>query len=63
MPALLITGGQDPTTSPQQREAFRASSPRNSLTDFGTCGHFVHAEEPGAYARLVSEFTRQQAAG
>ncbi len=62
-PALLITGGQDPTTSPEQRAAFRVSSPRNSVTDFGPAGHFVHAEEPEAYARLVGSFARGQAAG
>jgi pimeloyl-ACP methyl ester carboxylesterase len=39
MPALLITGGQDPTTSPEQRDAFRTASPRHATAEFEQAGH------------------------
>jgi pimeloyl-ACP methyl ester carboxylesterase len=48
-PGLLITGALDPITSGQQREAFHAS-PTGQSARFPHAGHFVHADEPGAYA-------------
>lgn len=47
MPALLITGGQDPTTSPEQRDAFHHASSRHTIAEFERAGHFVHADDPG----------------
>jgi pimeloyl-ACP methyl ester carboxylesterase len=61
MPALLITGGQDPTTSPEQRDAFLRASPRHTKAEFERAGHFVHADNPGPYARLVIDFARSSA--
>jgi proline iminopeptidase len=58
IPALLITGGQDSTTSPEQRDAFHHASPRHTMAEFERAGHFVHADDPGAYARLVIDFAR-----
>lgn len=58
VPALLITGGRDPIRSEQVREAFRAASPANQLTEFPDAGHFTHADEPDGYAAGVSEFIR-----
>jgi proline iminopeptidase len=58
MPALLITGGQDPTTSPEQRDAFRRGSPRHAMVEFQRAGHFVHANEPDRYARTIIKFVR-----
>jgi proline iminopeptidase len=57
-PALLITGGQDPLTSAEQRQAFRQASPRNQVREFQRAGHCVHADEPYAYASTVAEFIR-----
>ena len=57
-PALLITGGRDPVTSPAQRAAFRAASARNQLVQFPQAGHFVHADEPEQYATAVMHFVR-----
>ena len=57
-PALLITGGQDPLTAPEQRAAFRSASPRHQLLEFPRAGHFVHAEEPVQYAHSVMNFVR-----
>ncbi len=58
MPALLITGGQDPTTSSGQRDAFHHASPRHTIAEFERAGHFVHADDPGPYARLIIDFAR-----
>jgi proline iminopeptidase len=57
-PALLITGGRDPVTSPAQRAAFRAASARNQLVQFPAAGHFVHADDPVHYATAVMNFVR-----
>jgi len=62
VPALLITGGHDPTTSPEQREAFRSSSPRHTIAAFEHGGHFVHAEHPEDYAQTVIRYIRGQEA-
>jgi proline iminopeptidase len=58
MPALLITGGQDPTTSSELRDAFRHASPQHAIAEFERAGHFVHADDPGSHARLVIDFVR-----
>jgi pimeloyl-ACP methyl ester carboxylesterase len=55
-PALLITGKLDPVTSAGQRGAFHAASPANQSLTFPGAGHFVHADEPGAYAGAVTGF-------
>jgi proline iminopeptidase len=57
-PALLITGGQDPLTAPQQRAAFRSASPRHQILEFARAGHFVHAEDPVRYADSVMNLVR-----
>jgi proline iminopeptidase len=57
-PALLITGGYDPLTSPEQREAFRQASPRHRLLEVTGAGHFAHADDPLKYASAVSDFVR-----
>jgi proline iminopeptidase len=57
-PALLITGALDPITSAEQREAFGASSPARRSARFPRAGHFVHADEPDAYAGAVTSFLR-----
>ena len=55
-PALLITGGYDPLTSPEQQDAFRRASPRHRLLEFAGAGHFVHADDPLKYASAVTDF-------
>ncbi len=57
-PALLITGGYDPLTTPGQRDAFRRASPRHRLLEVAGAGHFVHADDPLRYAGAVSAFVR-----
>jgi len=60
-PALLISGGYDPLTSPEQREAFRQASPRHRLIEVTGAGHFAHADDPLKYASAVSDFVRSAA--
>jgi pimeloyl-ACP methyl ester carboxylesterase len=60
-PALLITGGYDPLTSPEQQDAFRQASPRHRLLEIAGAGHFAHADDPLTYARAVSGFVRSAA--
>jgi proline iminopeptidase len=61
VPALLITGGYDPLTSPGQRDAFRRASARHRLHEVAGAGHFVHADDPLQYASAVSAFVRSAA--
>lgn len=63
MPALLITGSQDPTTSTEQRNSFRRASPRHAMAEFEQAGHFVHADELDLYADAVIDFARDSAQG
>jgi len=60
-PALLITGGYDPLTSPEQRDAFRQASPRHRLLEVAGAGHFAHADDPLKYASAVADFVRASA--
>jgi proline iminopeptidase len=59
-PACLITGGLDPLTSAEQRHAFQRSSRNNQMREFQQAGHFVHADEPDAYANTVAAFIHAQ---
>jgi len=60
VPLLLIVGGHDPLTSPEQRAAFR-SAPRGQVLGFPAAGHFVHADDPLHYASAVSAFVHSAA--
>jgi proline iminopeptidase len=58
VPALLITGGYDPLTTPEQRDALRRAAPGHRLHEVAGAGHFVHADDPLSYAAAVSGFVR-----
>jgi proline iminopeptidase len=60
VPMLLIVGGHDPLTSPEQRAAFR-SAPRGRVLEVPAAGHFVHADDPLHYASAVADFVRAAA--
>jgi proline iminopeptidase len=55
-PALLIKGEYDPATSPEEIELFRSDVPNGTYYYATGAGHFVHAEQPDLFARLVTEF-------
>ena len=57
-PALLITGGRDPLTAPEQRAAFRSAPSRRQALEFPQAGHFVHADDSVQYATSVMNFVR-----
>jgi proline iminopeptidase len=60
VPLLLIVGGHDPLTSPEQHAAFR-SAPHSRVLEVPAAGHFVHADDPLQYASAVSDFVRSAA--
>ncbi|WP_371406535.1 alpha/beta hydrolase [Kribbella sp. NBC_00662] len=55
-PALLIKGEYDPATSEQEIELFRADVPNGTYYYSAGVGHFLHAEQPDLYAKLVTDF-------
>jgi proline iminopeptidase len=59
MPALLITGGADIVTTPDQIEQFRQQVPHGQAITFDHSGHFAQLEQPDEYANLVTNFVRQ----
>ncbi|HEY3515298.1 alpha/beta hydrolase [Kribbella sp. NPDC051137] len=54
--ALLIKGEYDPATSQQEIELFRSDVRQGTYYYAAGVGHFMHAEQPDVYARLVTEF-------
>ncbi|MEV8377008.1 alpha/beta hydrolase [Kribbella sp. NPDC056861] len=55
-PALLIKGGHDPVTSPEEIARFRSDVERGTYRYFEDAGHFVHAEAADAFTQLVTSF-------
>lgn len=55
-PALLIKGEYDPATSEQEIELFRSDVPNGTYYYAAGVGHFLHAEQPDRYAKLVTDF-------
>lgn len=60
-PALLIEGGHDPVTSPEEISLFQKHVQNGTFRRFESAGHFVHAEEPEEYARFVAAFVVSEA--
>ncbi|WP_427886643.1 alpha/beta fold hydrolase [Kribbella sp. GL6] len=55
-PALLIKGEYDPATSAEEIELFRSDVRQGIYYYAAGVGHFLHAEQPDVYARLVTDF-------
>jgi proline iminopeptidase len=55
-PALLIKGEYDPATSPEEIQLFRSDVPDGTYYYAAGAGHFLHAEQPDLFARLVTDF-------
>jgi proline iminopeptidase len=55
-PALLIKGEHDPVTSPEEISCFRSDVPGGAYHFADGTGHFLHAEAPTDYAKLVTQF-------
>jgi pimeloyl-ACP methyl ester carboxylesterase len=55
-PACLIVGEADLVTAPRQVEAFARVFGSDQTTRVEKAGHFVQAEQPDTYTRLVLDF-------
>jgi len=55
-PTLLIKGGADPIPSAGEVADFTRALPAAEIRVFPGAGHFVQAEQPQAYAELVTDF-------
>lgn len=58
MPSVLFKGAFDHVTSTEQIEALAAARHAQPVRLFGNSSHFVHVEEPDAYATAVGGFMR-----
>ena len=55
-PVLFIRGGQSEYIVEAHRRVIRALFPRAGLKVMLTCGHWLHAEQPDVFNRLVGRF-------
>jgi proline iminopeptidase len=56
VPSLLIKGTYDPVTAPDQVDSFASRPLGSHVALFENSSHFVHVEEPDAFARAVTAF-------
>ncbi|MEO6628058.1 MAG: alpha/beta fold hydrolase, partial [Aquihabitans sp.] len=56
IPTLIVWGADDNIIPVQHALDAHAAIPNSRLEVFEGCGHFVHAEEPRRFARLLQEF-------
>ena len=56
IPTLIVWGADDNIIPVQHAYDAHAAISNSRLEVFEGCGHFVHAEEPRRFARLLSEF-------
>jgi proline iminopeptidase len=60
MPALLILGGSDLVTTPEQADAFRSLVPDGRAEVFDRSAHFVQFEQAEEYSALVTAFVLER---
>ncbi|MFZ0745144.1 MAG: alpha/beta fold hydrolase [Terracidiphilus sp.] len=58
-PVLAIAGGEDPTTSPAEMEAYQAAPGGCEFHLLPDAGHFAAYEQPQKVAALLAEWMRQ----
>ncbi len=58
-PALFIAGGQSDYLCPEHEPAIRRLFPRAEITRIDNAGHWLHAEQPGAFLAIVEPFLRR----
>lgn len=56
LPTLIVWGDQDRIIPVQHAHDAHAAIPGSRLEIFEGCGHFLHAEEPARFARLLKDF-------
>lgn len=55
-PALFIAGGKSPLVTTAAEPAIRALFPHAAIERIAKAGHWVHAEQPAAFLKLVEPF-------
>jgi len=55
-PTLLVAGGSSTYVSLEDEQLFRALFPRVRIVRITGAGHWVHADRPEEFARIVEEF-------
>ncbi|KEA65461.1 Esterase ybfF [Marinobacterium lacunae] len=60
-PVLFIKGGDSDYLLPEHAEAIKTRFPNASYKVIEGTGHWLHAEKPGAFTRLVERFLAHQA--
>jgi len=55
-PTLVLKGENSPYILPQHKPAFDALLPNSQLKIMADCGHWLHAEKPDLFCRLVTRF-------
>lgn len=59
-PSLLILGGHDPVTCPDQVDTYLREAVLGKQVLFENCGHTPHYEEPESFSRLVISFLQEK---
>lgn len=57
-PVLVLKGEKSAYILPEHRPAFTSLLPNTQLKVMTDCGHWLHAEKPDLFVRLVSRFIR-----
>ena len=60
-PALFIRGEQSNYVADEDREHIKQSFPKARLTTLKGAGHWLHADQPAAFAETVMRFLRRNA--
>ena len=55
-PTLILKGENSPYILPQHKSTFDALLPNSQLKIMADCGHWLHAEKPDLFCRLVTRF-------
>lgn len=55
-PALFLRGGRSPYVADEHLPAIRERFPAAKVETLADCGHWLHAEEPARFNRLVRSF-------
>lgn len=57
VPTLVVRGESDPATSPEELALMRAK-PNVEVVEVPRSGHFIHVEQPHAFAALIADWHR-----
>lgn len=60
-PSLFIRGGESNYVTGEHRNAIMAQFPSAQAKTLEGCGHWLHAQKPAIFNRIVSEFIDKQA--